>query len=386
MASSTPYCLESLGLNSLLLQRIILMMSLPGCSWLLTAFISAAFVAPSCGWTVAAVTSTRRHAPPLLLESQVVDVDFKNVDETPSEKQPPTVYADDSDSKTLLDLSLESDTELRDTRIPFVDGENYIDVKLAFMAEMDGLSYGIGVPFEPAAALAFEKGDGSVTCLSPDVDENEEFLQLMAAQLQEHVGEDLRLKRTPRVLTISGPLENYTKNWEENILPDPVDAKTLLGDDSDNDLEFFHSFMKEELGEEEYERTLEESSDDISDEFRSLFDIPGLGTEVDDVRGMEKMVESMLDEPEEQMKRLEELGGPDLDHDGVGLKLVSYILPGGKSYSLVQLLKPFILIGRLVESKDDTRFELLSPEEAPILTPRLEAVCKEDFERFGLTS
>lgn len=321
-------------------------------------------------------------SPTAVLGSQVLDVDFERVD--PSEKQQKEDANDeDNDEKTLIDLSLDSDPEWKEARIPFIDGENYIDVKLAFMVELDGVNYGIGIPFDPAAALAFEN-NGTVSYLSPDLDENEELMQLMAVQLQEHVGQDLQLKRTPRVLTIVGPLENYTKNWKENILPDPVDTKLLLEDDTDNDLDFFHNFMKEELGEEEYERTLKESPDGISDELMALFDVPGLGTKEDDVEGMEELLKSVLDEPEQQLKALEELGA-NLNHEGVGLKLVSYILPDAKAYSLVQLLKPYVLVGKYIESKDDTHFELLSPEEATILVPRLEESFKEDFQKAGLT-
>ena len=79
----------------------------------------------------------------------------------------------DEKPKSLFDLSLESDPEFMDSRIPFIDysttksssGTNYIDVKLAFMAELDGAQYGIAIPFDSAAALTLEKEDGSVEYL-----------------------------------------------------------------------------------------------------------------------------------------------------------------------------------------------------------------------------
>jgi hypothetical protein len=330
------------------------------------------------GWV--ATSSSRYNSRTFL--SEVLDVDFERV----NEMQPQRLHTEDSyeETRTLLDLSFDSDPKWKEARVPFVDGENYIDTKLAFTAELDGVTYGIGVPFEPAAALAFESSDGSVSYLSPDEEENEELMQLMAVQLREHVCEDLRLKRTPRVLTISGPLANFTKNWKENILPGPVDKEFLLDDDTGEDLTFFHNFMKQELGEEEYGKTLQESSDWISDGLMSLFDIPGLGTNEDDVEGMENMVKSILD-TEAQMKELAELDGPNFEHEGA-LKLVSYIVPDGKSYSLVQLLKPYVLVGKLIESEGDTHFELISADEAPIIVPRLEEICRKEFQKAGVTS
>lgn len=195
---------------------------------------------PSSLKTIQRTSFLTHHAqhPPIL------DVDFEPVEPNTNsndEKTKQKYGGKDDASKSLIDLSLEADTDFKEARIPFIDcssdsdeGANYIDVKLAFIAELDGVKYGIGIPFDSAAAITFEKKDGSVEYISPDDDKNEELMQIMAAQLKEHVGDDLGLRRTPRVLTISGPLDNYTRNWKETLLPAPVDAKTLM-DSSDEE-------------------------------------------------------------------------------------------------------------------------------------------------------
>jgi hypothetical protein len=327
-----------------------------------------------------------------LSSSDVVDVDFERVDESSAKEEDikdvqeegPAISAD---PETLFDLSLEADTEFKEMRIPFIDGENYIDGKLAFMVELDGVNYGIAVPFEKAAAITLEKGDGSVQYISPDDDENEELMQIMAAQLQEHVGADLKLKRTPRVLTISGPLDQYTKNWETDLLPEPVNTDSLL-DESDESLEFFQDFMKKELGEKEYLKTMQgadntDNTDELSAELLELFNVPGLGNNKDDAAAMQELFESLLDSPEEELAELQKLGD-DVTHQGMALKLVSYKLPENKAYSLVQLLQPYALIGKYVQEDDDVRFELLTAAEAKMVVPRLEKVCREDLLKAGL--
>ena len=306
-----------------------------------------------------------------------------------SKKKPSTDTT--AEGKSLFELSLESDPQWKEVRIPFVDNQHgtVIDGTLAFCVELEGISYGIAVPCDHAAAITVEDTDGSVMNMYPDLEENEEIMEIMAAQLVENVGADLSLKRTPRVLTIEGDLDQYTKNWEEEILPKPNAVEELM-DDSDEDLQFFHDFMKKELGEEEYEKTMAEpvTAEDIGDELMELFDIPGFGTRKDDVAGVEAMMKSLLDEEDPSEGMEEALGGDILDHEGAALKLISYNFKNGKSYSLVQLLKPYTLVGRLnkeVTENEGIQFDLLSPEEEKIIIPKLEELCRKDLEASGLS-
>lgn len=327
--------------------------------------------------------------------SKYVDAEFERVQQQQHEDEEEANEEDNNTEqlpdpfqkqyKSLIDLSLEADPEIMNARIPFFEDDNYIDVKVAFMAELDGVSYGIGVPFDPSVALVIEDStDGSANFLSPDDDENEELMQLMATQLHEHLGKDLQLKRTPRVLTVDGPLNNYTRNWEGQILPRSFTAKELMERDEQDTVDYFLKFMKEELGEEEFQKTMNGEDEELDDELAALFDIPGLGTSADDEKGLEELMKSMLndDDPEEQWKGLEKFGKLEGEET---LKLVGYIIPGGKSYTLVQLLKPYVIVGRYIQDEVENRFELLSPEEALIVEPRLAEVCRADLEKSGLS-
>ena len=338
------------------------------------------------------------------MTSKIVDVEFERAPEpedkskakskknsTP-QKQPSKDKGttDATTGKTLFELSLESDPSWKEARIPFVDSKKgtVIDGTLAFCVELEGVSYGIAAPADHAAAITVEDTDGSVMNMYPDEDENEEIMQIMATQLVENVGEDLFLKRTPRVLTIEGDLDQYTKNWQDEILPKPNSIEELM-DDSDEDLQSFHDFMKKELGEEEYEKTMAETvtAEDIGDELMELFDVPGLGTRKDDVAGVEAMMKSLLEEEDPADGMEEALGENMLDHEGAALKLISYNFKNGKSYSLVKLLKPYTLVGRLNEDnkEDGIQFDLLSPEEEKIVIPKLEELCQKDLEESGLS-
>ena len=261
---------------------------------LLVLLLSSGLIVPSKSWVLPSTQSvssrTFRHPRVLLHSSGVLDVEFERVNPGENATSNGSISEENLDllgavkAKSLLDLSLESDPDFAESRIPFIDysstrnegGTNYIDVKMAFMADLDGAQYGIGTPFDSAVALTLERQvDGSVQYLSPDTDDNEELMQIMAAQLHEQVGTDLQLQRTPRVLTVGGPLDNYTKNWREKLLPDPVEPKDLM-DKSDEDLDFFHQFMRAELGDEEYEKTLSEDDDDgeLTAELLELFEVP----------------------------------------------------------------------------------------------------------------
>lgn len=334
-------------------------------------------------------------APRKRKRQPIVDAEFERVTSKVMDESAPEEATDKStrkrvgsyetlfESKSLIELSLEADAKFNNTRVPFLDtdGERYIDAKLAFMVECDGVQYGIGVPFDHSAAISVENKDGSVTYVSPDDGSNEEVMQIFAAQLQTEVGENLQLKRTPRVLTIAGPLEELTRDWRETIKPNPVGINELL-DESDEDVESFLAFMRKELGEETVRNVMEDETNDIPDEIKKLFDIPGFGDQEDDIEGMNELMRSIMDPPEMQVGPLDSIG-EDLGHDGVALKLVSYVFPGGKIYSLVSLLKPYVLIARFVQVDGEGQFLLLSQEEEKTVGPRIEALCQDDLEKLS---
>ena len=359
----------------------------------LATFIAQLSV-PCLGWSVTPnLHSNRiRKASSSRLHSEIVDADYERVESSATEDNDEDVQENSQDKKSddnppsLLDIALGSDPDFdwNETPVHFVYGEDYIDTKLAFMATLDGVEYGIGVPYEHAVAMTLENKDGSVEYLNPDDgDDNEELLNIMATQVHDHLGTDLKLKRTPRILTISGPLDKYTDNWQENMFPSATPEELM--DESDEDLADFHEFMRKEFGDAEYDKVLKDSETaEVSKELAALFEIPGMGSNTDDKKGIEEMLESMFVDPDKQMDDMMEEFGKDINHEGVALKLISYIMPGGKRYSLVKLLKPYILVGKYTNEKDDILFELLSPEEERLMIPRLEQVCRGDFEKAGL--
>jgi hypothetical protein len=395
--------------------------------------------------------------------------------------------------KNMIDVSLDmGDPEWKTTRIPFFHPtkETCIDGKLAFMVDipMDGtsgkvISYGLAVPFDDAVAIVEEvPGKDQVTYIHPDnnnnndayyqttssssspqqknddssnfdADESLELMEIFAAQVKEQLGEDLTLCKTPKVLTIAGGLDKYTQNWETSLIGQPATVQELLEtlktkaaataksgkspeDEQDEDIAELFAFMKQELGEVEYQKTMAQDIKevDLDEEMLQLFDVPGLGVKQDDLEGMQELINSMLvdlqevekkgggddnDDDDEKTTTLEKesafITDPDF-MDGAALKLISFNFPQGrKSYSLVKLLQPFVLIGKYIEDEEEDetgdmvyeeedndtatttttdtsmkrkrsiRFELLTAAEEKIVIPKLEQLCQKDLERAGLS-
>jgi hypothetical protein len=364
-------------------------------------------------------------------------------------------------SKSLFDLSFELDREFMESRIPFLDTtvpttttnsddtntnldgsskkNNYIDVKLAFMVTLDDAQYGIGIPYDTAAAITYEQPDGTIEYISPDTivresnNDNDddtdsssmELIAIMATQLQEHVGNDLQLQHTPRVLTIVGPIDTYTKDWKTTLIPKPINATDLVDalrnnndiattqNSDENQLDYFHEFMKKELGQEEYDKTMNEDIDIDDDdniemkEMLKLFQVPGLSNNIDDDDNdnddsMNELFSTLLT-PEKEYEYAKEKFGllEKVEQDGyAALKLISYMFANGKSYSLVQLLQPYVIVGKyVIESSEDNddddndnnynqevvgHFELLLPEEEQLIIPQLETICYDDLQKANL--
>lgn len=320
-------------------------------------------------------------------------------------------------SKTLIDLSLDSgDPRWKETRIPFSRGMEYIDGKLAFLTEIDGETYGIGMPFDHAVAIvqvtpegdektfSTESADSNVRYIDPDryeeEEDSQELMELMAKQVQEQLGEDFLLRKTPKVLTISGDLNQYTDNWEKNLMDEPAGVKDLMdgmedfvktvfredkkkGDPvdeidiaEDKELAELYAFFRKELGDAEFEKTLKEEMSDEEKELAKLFDFA--------------LDESDFGEsPEVDTKKVkEEALKFHPDSDGVALKLIAFEFGDrSKSYQLVKLLQPVPLVGKKVQESPENgiRFELLTPEEEEVLIPKLQSACQEDLQKAGLS-
>jgi hypothetical protein len=110
----------------------------------------------------------------------------------------------------------------------------------------DGVEYALGVPCEIPIVVALELEDNAsmdnandkgmanlskVVPINPDIndfwegseamlrdEEKEEVLQLAARALIDEYGPAIRLKKTPRVLTIKGDMDCVVGNWREALL------------------------------------------------------------------------------------------------------------------------------------------------------------------------
>lgn len=314
-----------------------------------------------------------------------IDGDKIETPESPTIQEPKHESSAQFRSKNLIDIALDSDPEISSIEIPFIEGNNYLPTRVSFSIELDGQTYAIGTPFESPVAIVTEDQEGNVQYIDPDEEENTELMEIMATQVKDHLGDEFSLKRTPRVLTVSGPLEEFTRNWRNEILPDSLSPKDLLNED-DEDVDSFLSFMRSELGDGEVDKVLSGGGDDIDEDLMALFDVPGLGTQTADTEGMETLLKSLNMTEEEIEDEVEnELGGG-LEHEGVALKLISYKLPKGKEYSLVKFMKPFTVVGKLVEQDDgDSIFQFLPKKEEERIIPQIEKICREDFERIGIS-
>lgn len=353
-----------------------------------------------------------------------MDVEFERYSPETEEENAATIESSENDGgddisalfekgKNLIDISLDSgDPRWKEVRIPFCRGTEYIDCKLAFTADLEGQSYGIGVPFDDVVAIVVQEeskkqktsSNGSVETKNIDPDayeDNEEYAELMeifAGQVQEQLGEEYKLRKTPKVLTISGGLEKITNDWQDKVYTKPFDVDDLLEiskpkdeDDLDDELNSFYKFMRDELGDEEFEKTMngEDDGDAIGaelNELMGLFDVPDFeGGGVEDKEGLEDLMRSIAKDIE--TSEVSEANEFIPDTENAALKLLGYTFrDSGKSYFLVKPLQPYTLIGRHVKDEDDSiRFELLTPEEEKVVIPKLEEICQKDLKANGLT-
>jgi hypothetical protein len=64
------------------------------------------------------------------------------------------------------------------------------------------------------------------------------------------------------------------------------------------------------------------------------------------------------------------------------LKLLNFIGPGEKEYTILRPLRPTLLVGK-EDPEDYTRRILLTEEEMRVVLPKLESVCREELENAG---
>ena len=290
-----------------------------------------------------------------------------------------------------------------------------------------GEEYALGVPCETPVVVALELDDlpsastgsgedieeeilanlGTVLPINPDShpsdnsntgeytiseEAKEEIFQIAAKSLMEEYGQNIRLKKTPRVLTVVGDLDSQIGDWKSVLInaggagskmkrPTMEEAVEIINQDEKSGEDFFEYVMKRDLG-EDYMSLLEEDEDMDEDILKAL---EGLG---ENEGGVE---ESDVDDFLEFMKGMTKDGVDAKNFDevlqrlkpSVALRLLSFIGPDGDNvYTILRPLRPLLLVGK--EDPDDfTRRILLSEEEKREVLPKLETVCRQELEEAG---
>lgn len=319
------------------------------------------------------------------LYSNIIDVEFSKEDDDGSQ------ILNSGGAETLLDYSLNMDPEWKDIPVRFIDTESagknkYIDCKLAFLIEMDGVEYSIAVPCETQVGVVCEGsfvGGNPSHYLDSDDEENIELMEIAAAQFAKEFGEELKIKRTPRTLTVEGDLESITKDWSSMLDSQNIKTEQLL-DDEDEDDKFIDDFFRRELGANYREEFLIEDKeiDDEVEKISGFFNIPGVGTEVGDVDGIDELFNEI-----ESGADIEKAKEYELSNENTGdstLRLLSFQGPDQNYYSLVQMLKPVILVGREDPDVEAPKRVLLTKDMADQIIPRLESQFKEELDAVGI--
>ena len=305
------------------------------------------------------------------------------------------------------------------------DSNTYIDCNLAFYVkdpfgdDENGAEYALGVPCDVPIVVALEEEDNDnerssagssedavtnllkVLPINPDDDnssggggavimkdeEKEEIFQMAARALMDDFGPQIRLKKTPRTLTMEGDLEALIGDWKEVLLgavseggsKDTVTFEEALAADEegedDNEEDFFDTIMKRDLGPDYMKLVDDDDEDEIDGELLKMFSADDLDEDLDDLMDDISTKEDKIKQGsyEELVQRLQ---------PSAALKLLNFLGPGGKEYTILRPLRPILLVGK--EDPDDfTRRILLSEEEREIILPRLENACREGLEEAG---
>ncbi|KAL7527551.1 hypothetical protein ACHAXR_002008 [Thalassiosira sp. AJA248-18] len=330
-------------------------------------------------------------------------------------------------SNNLVEYSQNQDPEWKTMPVAFCDTESntYIDCNLAFYVkdplgdDSEGAEYALGVPCDVPIVVALELEDGSdaatavsgasdatvtnlakVVPINPDDnsegnimrdEEKEEIFQIAARALMDEFGPQIRLKKTPRVLTMEGDLDAVIGDWKEVLLgsvsssggKDKVSFEEALNaydedeeEDGDDEEDYFDMIMKRDLGPDYMKLVDDDDDDDEMDEaLLKLFDPEGLDGDLDE----------LMDDINDKENKIKDSSYEQLVQQlqpSSALKLLNFLGPGGKEYTILRPLRPILLVGK--EDPDDyTRRILLTKEERETILPRLESACREGLEKAG---
>jgi len=281
-------------------------------------------------------------------------------------------------------------------------------------------------------------------------EEKEEIFQLAARALMNEYGSgeggggqqstsslssnsNIRLKKTPRVLTIEGNLDGILGDWREVLLGGGGGGKNknkqqqtphqqqqynkleltiddILNvidsdDDDDDEEDFFDTIMRRDLG-DDYESLIANDDDDniddnIDEELLELFIDPSSSSittttttnidDDDDDVNVDELLASLEEINTKEAKYMKNNNSSSYYYDSivqqlqpsVALKLLNFIGPDGcKEYTILRPLRPILLIGK-DDPLDYTRRILLTEDERRSVLPRLESVIRAGLEDAG---
>lgn len=353
--------------------------------------------------------------------SNIIDAEVISDDDSSGSNNASSSSASAEDLQlTLVEYSQKQDPDWKSMPIAFCDtvSNSYIDCNLAFYVKDplgqngQGAEYSLGVPCEVPIVVALEltddendngdNDDAAFTNLSRVVPINpehsdedtindetkEEIFQMAARALMEEFGSGIRLKKTPRVLTLDGNLEEVIGDWKEVLLESVGNSKdvgylsfegalNLFDEDTRGGEDYFDKIMRRDLG-DDYMSLAEDGDGDTDEELLKLFDTDSLNKDGD--------ISQVVD----FLKNSGESNNIDDDFDtllqqlkpSAALRLLNFMTEDGREVTILRPVRPMLLLGK-EDPEDYTRRILLTDEEMAEVLPRLESVCKEELEKAG---
>jgi len=324
---------------------------------------------------------------------------------------------------SLVEYSQKQDPDWKTMPVAFCDpiSNSYIDCNLAFYVKDplgqngQGAEYSLGVPCEVPIVVALEiaddeengndnNDDAAVTYLSRvipinpentdtdnDIGEEEknEIFQIAARALMEEFGSGIRLKKTPRVLTIEGNIDEVIGDWKEVLMESTnssrdvgklsfEDALGLFDDSSNVGEDYFDKIMRRDLGPDYMKLADEDADGEIDEELLKLFDLDSVSKDGDMSEvldflknsGSSKSINDDFDNLLQQLK------------PSAALRLLNFMTEDGKEVTILRPVRPMLLLGK-EDPEDYTRRILLTDEEMAEVLPRLESACREGLEKAG---
>jgi len=322
---------------------------------------------------------------------------------------------------SLVEYSQKQDPDWKSMPIAFCDtvSNSYIDCNLAFYVKDplgqngQGAEYSLGVPCEVPIVVSLEVADdeendngdnddaaftnlSKVIPISPEhtdedtlsEEEKNEIFQMAARALMEEFGAGIRLKKTPRVLTLDGNLEEVIGDWKEVLLESVSNSKdvgflsfegalNLFDDDNKDGEDYFDKIMRRDLG-DDYMSLAEDGDGEVDEELLKLFDSDSVNKDGD------------VSEVVDFLKNSGDSNNIDDDFDtllqqlkpSAALRLLNFMTEDGKEVTILRPVRPMLLLGK-EDPEDYTRRILLTDEEMAEVLPRLESVCREGLEKAG---